>query len=74
MRTCLPLSILEDQQLESLESLTGEIVGVVGPQGSVTPSIDRVTIQPRTTEINIIDMNSKSCDVITCGVWLCNYN
>ena len=64
MRACVPLTILEDQQLESLEGLVGEIVGVVDSQGGVTPSVDRVTIQPSNTDINIIDMNSKSCDIV----------
>ncbi len=58
-RGCLPLRILEDTQLEDVETLTGELVIVEG-----VPS-DRVTLSPRTTDISIADMNSESCDL--CG-------
>ena len=37
----------------------GRIQGVVDPLGNVVPSPERVTINPRETDISIIDMNSE---------------
>ena len=37
----------------------GRIQGVVDSLGNVVPSPDRVTIDPRNTDISIIDMNSQ---------------
>ena len=58
-RDCVRVTILEDDQVETLESFRGQLLSLVGPDGNLLPPSTRVTLEPSMTDVSIADTNSE---------------
>lgn len=58
-RTCLTFTIFDDDVVEGLESLTGELEGIINALNVLEASPERITFRPRVTTLNIMDTDGE---------------
>ncbi len=65
-RVCLTFTILDDEQVEGMESLRGFLEGIITGVNILDPNPDRITFNPREATLNVLDTDSK------CGCCIVN--
>ena len=58
-RACLTFVIRNDDQVEGMESLMGNLEGIITETNTLDPNPDRITFNPRDATLNILDTDSK---------------